>query len=439
MKFPMMALLALLALGASANWNYRWPGTTPEVHECKYERTVRVAIADGVGFTVACADGAKMSEWVAAKCQAWFKVRAAVKDVSFTGAPFPKTNGYTLAAKGKEIAITAATAEGVRYAMSTLRQLARPAFGTLTVKEWEVPQLAIRDWSERELRVFHLCAFPEISRSKLEQLIRMAAYYKFNCVVLDTWGTYRSEKHPWYGFREGTLTLAECSRLAGIARDLGVTLVPQINCFGHANAARQFTGKGAVLYHAPEYAPLFEPGDGWSWCLSNPAVLKVQQELLEEIYTAFGRPGWIHFGGEVCAASCAVCNAADYPKLVQGHLGTLCAKATAMGARPMLWGNMVNAKGLLPEPTLPKELVLLTERGLGRAGITGTVTAPWDRVTGNIFTGPARSAWGGKPEVAGRGSFAYHLRQVSGDTAGGDGYAEQGWYTDQVRSESPNN
>ena len=507
MKARIMILAAVAAVCAveAAGWTYKWPVIVPEVQEKSYRADVPVAIQDGVAVTVACADGAKMSEWVAGKCAAWFGVKAKVRDGAFAGSAFPNAGGYALAAKDGALAIEAQTAEGVRYAMCTLRQLAQPRRGTLTVKGWEVPELSIRDWPEVAFRGLHICAFPELSLVTLEHQIRMAAYYKYNYVVLESWGTYRSDRYPWYGFRNGKLTTAECRRLAQVAGDLGVKLIPQLNVFGHATAARGCAGKNAILYHAPEYAPLFEPGTGWNWCLSNPETRRVQEGLIEEMYEAFGRPGYFHLGcDEAEGPSCTACNSVPYRQLVADHVRALSEKAAQLGARPMMWHDMLLAAGdarwkgfyqngaadaeeLLK--SLPKSLVICdwyygSPRKDGAFPTLGyfsdemkftTLTCPWDNVAGiraqcayarehqihsvlqtlwhhfygthlrNIYSGAAASAWSAKAEKAlahgGKGystpSFAYHLRQTGNDTPGGDAYAEQGWFTDQVRSECP--
>jgi len=506
-RMMVLAVLAVMGMANAEGWKYKWPVIVPEVQQKSFEAEKPVAIQNGTGFTVACADGAKMSQWVAAKCQAWFGVKVKASECAFSGEKFPNAGGYSLVAKGGVLAINAQTSEGVRYAMNTLRQLAQPQRGTLTVKGWEVPELSIRDWPEVAFRGLHLCAFPELSLVTIEHQLRMAAYYKFNYVVLEPWGTYRSDKYPWYGFRNGRLTTAECRRLAAIAKDLGVELIPQLNVFGHATAARGSVGKNAILYHAPEYAPLFEPGTGWNWCLSNPETFKVQVGMLEEMYEAFGRPKYVHLGcDEADSPSCSACCAGEYRQVVAKHIRALSEKVVAMGARPMMWHDMLLARGdkrwkgfydngakdaevLLK--SLPKSLVICdwyysTPKADGKyptldyfsqeMGFT-TLTCPWDNTAGihaqcayarshqihgvletvwhhftgaslrNIYSVTSACAWSATAEKSyqkgGQGystpQFAYHWRQIANDTPGADAYAEQGWYSDQVRTESPRN
>ena len=55
-------------------------------------------------------------------------------------------------------------------------------------------------------------------------------------------------------------TKAESRRLANLGKDLGVTVVPQMQVFGHASLSRSCSTKHSTLDMHPEYEPLFEPG-----------------------------------------------------------------------------------------------------------------------------------------------------------------------------------
>ena len=77
-----------------------------------------------------------------------------------------------------------------------------------------------------------------------QRAIRLAALLKMNYAVIEPWGMFESEHHPWWHWPNPTLTKAEIAQLVAIGRDLGITLIPQINVFGHASAAR-----GCALKH----------------------------------------------------------------------------------------------------------------------------------------------------------------------------------------------
>ena len=256
--------MSQLFADGDAAWRYRWPGVIPEVAERTLEPTKRVMLDENVRGEVLCAEDSRgAAEWVAGKMAAWFGRKPSA--VAMKGGDLPEgEEAYVLGAKDGRLFVRARTMQGVRWAAMTLRQLAQPVRGTLTTQAYEVPEFTVVDRPETAFRALHLCAFPEVTPARLEHGIRMAAYYKFNHVILESWGVYRSEKHPWYGWKNGWLTLSECHRLAATAKDLGVTIIPFFNIFGHARAARGKAGKHAALDLSPKYQPLFEPRAGKS-------------------------------------------------------------------------------------------------------------------------------------------------------------------------------
>lgn len=91
-----------------------------------------------------------------------------------------------------DIRIAAASADGLRNALKTLRQLAEAHHDCNTV----FPCVTITDSPAMTFRGLHLCAFPEVSLTELEKNIRLAAYHKFNYAVIEFWGTFPFQSHP---------------------------------------------------------------------------------------------------------------------------------------------------------------------------------------------------------------------------------------------------
>lgn len=335
----------------SSAWRYKWPALVPGVMAYTYDSNSRVALDEHLAVEVSgVREGEATDRWVAEKMVTWFGKRPHVHHVEHnTNAQAGIPSGdeaYAISAKADTLRISANTLQGVKWAMMTLRQLAQPIRGTFKLQGYEIPALSIRDRPEVKFRAMHLCAFPEVSPARIERGIRMAAYYKFNHVILESWGVFRSERHPWYGWKDGWLTPAECRRLADMARDLGVTLIPFFNVFGHAGAARGRAFKHAVLDVSPEYQPLFEPRSGFTWCLANPEARRVIGDMVEELHAAFGRPPYFHLGcDEADPPSCAACCGGDYAKLVARHINTLAAHVVSLGARPMVWHDLMLKKG----------------------------------------------------------------------------------------------
>ena len=321
--------------------NFRTPTVLPVPLERSCRTNEAVRIVDGLKVSVACPDGAAV-RWVEEKSRLWFGARVSVECAEKFDAAFGE-EGYCLKAEPGCVAIEAATLQGVRYALYTLRQVAEPIPEGRTLKGWWLPALEVKDAPAMRFRGLHLCAFPELSARYLEHQIRIAAYYKYNYVVLESWGVFKSEKFPFLAYKDAYLTVSETKRLATLARDLGVTLVPQFNVFGHAAGARSISGKHVALDHHPAYAPLFEPGGGWNWCLTNPETKAVLKELLAEMHEAFLNPPFVHIGcDEANEPTCARCRAAGpYWRLFADHVREIAESLRTRGARAMMWQDML--------------------------------------------------------------------------------------------------
>jgi len=323
--------------------SFRSPVVIPKPERLTFRAEVEVRLDASQTLTVACPDAAAVP-WVADHTKAWFGF--APKTVAKEIAHVATDEGYRLEARPDGILIEAKTLQGVRYALYTLRQIVERDSTGERVTAYRLPEATVEDSPALAFRGLHLCWFPEQSADLIEREIRLAAQYKFNCVVLESWGVYRSARHPWFGWKDGPMTPERIRRLVAVARDAGVTLVPQLNVFGHATAARSCTGKHAALDFHPERESLFEPGgatlSGWNWCLSNPAALAVVRDLVVELHEAFGNPPYFHIGcDEADGPSCASCRATDYGKLVSDHIVGVCALLHGRGARAMLWHDML--------------------------------------------------------------------------------------------------
>ena len=339
---------ALLAASIfAAEVDFRRPDIVPAPKEMSYEATVPVRIEAATKFSVTCPDAASV-EWVKGKVRAWFGVKpSAVEAVAAAGVTGGGEESYTLEAAPGRIAIGANTIKGVKYAMHTLRQVAERESAGRTLKGYWLPALKIRDEPSLSFRGVHFCWFPECSAQLIERQIRAAAYYKFNYAVIENWGVFRSERYPFLSVPNAPLTVKQAKRLTAIARDLGVTLIPQVNIYGHATLLRSMSGKHATLDYRPEYQPLFEPFNGWNWCLSNPEALEVVRGLVVEMHEAFGNPPFFHIGcDEADPPTCPTCRAAKpYAKLVEAHITAVADILRRRGARAMMWHDMLLEKG----------------------------------------------------------------------------------------------
>jgi hypothetical protein len=285
--------------------------------------------------------------WLRTHFVQWFGEKNAPKVVAGPSALTlkPGAEAYAVSARADGVKIAARSLAGVRWAAYTLRQMLIAKRGTLKTAGRLLPSLTFSDAPHLAFRGLHLCWFPETRPQQIERAIRLAALLKFNYAIIETWGMYQSEKHPWWRWPNSTMTKAEVRRLAAIGKDLGITLIPQINLFGHATSSRGCTLKHVVLDLHPEYEPLFEPG-GWNWCLTNPETQRVQRDLIAELHDDFGRPPYFHLGcDEAQPPTCPDCRKAPYGELVCKHITGLAEFVKSRGARPMMWHDMLLERG----------------------------------------------------------------------------------------------
>ncbi len=255
------------------------------------------------------------------------------------------SDSYRIKASDSVLTISAETFKGIRYALHTIRQLAESNNNTEKFKYNSIPETAIEDKPAIAFRGFHICWFPETKAIQIEQYIRWAAYYKFSHVVIEFWGTYPFISHPKLSWDEYKASQNDIIRLVNISKELDISLIPQINIFGHASGSRGGSGKHTMLDLYPEYQPLFEP-DGWVWCLSNPVTRKVLTDIVLETLKAFDNPPLYHIGADEAwgAAECRLCRKSNYEDLILEHLIYFHDLLTKENCRMMMWHDMLISK-----------------------------------------------------------------------------------------------
>lgn len=498
MARPLLSITLLLLVSSALAVNYpvdfRRPEIIPAPQRLDYRADTAVRLDNATSFIVECpADGARTL--AAEKLRHFFDIDAPAVSVRPDAGAAARlgAEGYALAAKGGEIIFSANALQGLRHALSTLRQAAERESAGLAVRTYCVPELAVQDKPALRFRALHLCWFPEQSTTFIERAIRLAGYYKFNFVVLECWGTFRSARHPFLSLPGARLDAAEAHRLAAVAADCGITLVPQVNILGHASLSRVASGKHVTLDLDKSRQPLFEPYNGWNWCLSNPDAAEVVCDFVDEVHEAFGRPAYFHVGcDEGDPPTCARCRAArPYAKLIGTHIARVATRLREHGARILVWHDMLLKKGdsrwegfyangdedaetlldALPQdaiicdwhygaphtayPTLDhfasRGFDVLTcpffdEDGIAaqgayaqRKGLLGLMETSWAEASGQKFArrieAAACAAWGEQREKTGRRQggllFYTHWRQCGWDMGVND-FAEAGVERDQM-------
>ena len=256
------------------------------------------------------------------------------------------SEAYEIKVSETELSITAGDYAGLLNAMKTLRQLAEPNRGTERLSGYFLLQCEISDAPAMAFRGIHLCIFPETPLWDIEKQLRLAAYHKFNYAVIESWGIFPFESHPEFCWADRKLDKAALKRLVHLGKELGITLIPQFNLLGHATASRCITGKHAILDYNPALQPLFEP-DGWTWCISNPAVRRILTDIVTELHEFYECPPFFHIGCDEAdnIGTCLECRRHVLKELVREHITHFHDLMRKRGARVIMWHDMLLEKG----------------------------------------------------------------------------------------------
>lgn len=291
-------------------------------------------------------DNGALAKQISGLYKEYFGVKPKLTFKSDASINIPKDGYHFKSSKKGGLSISASDECGLLNALKTLRQLAEPERGVERLCYYFLPEMSVEDAPAMAFRGMHICWFPESEAIFIEKCIRMAAYYKFNYVVLEPWAVFDYKSHPEFSWAEKKVKTRTIRRLVRLARSQGLTLIPQLNLFGHAPASRHISGKHPVLDFHPDMQPLFEP-DGWTWCLSNPATRRYLTEMTLELFEAFDSPPYFHIGCDEAYSmgTCLTCRRSDYATLLKDHLLHFHKLFQERGSQIMMWHDMLVVKG----------------------------------------------------------------------------------------------
>jgi hexosaminidase len=244
---------------------------------------------------------------------------AILLSTALVGKPTPE-EGYELSVTPKFIRLTGSAPAGIFRGMQTLLQLLPEAFdeqvpvGGIT---WDVPAVWIEDAPRFSWRGMHLDVGRHFAPKEfVKKYIDLIARYKFNMFhwhltedqgwrieikkypLLTSVGAWRAETmgdgQPCGGF----YTQEDIKEVVEYARQRFVTIVPEIEMPGHAQAALaaypQFSCTGGPFQVATRWR-VFED----VYCAGNDSTFAFLQDVLDEVVPLFPGP-FFHIGGDEC-------------------------------------------------------------------------------------------------------------------------------------------
>lgn len=328
----MVLLVPLVALAA--------PRITPPPRQVEWTGA-RFQFARPVGIEARGPEERAAAQWLAGELRRGHRLTVAYPGKARVGGirlrldAAEGAEAYRLETAEEETVIRGGSLRGLLYGCRTLMEIIEPGGRVWGARIADRPELAFRG--------VHICIFPGTSLEDVRRAIRMAARYRYNAVVLETWASLASLSHPYTAY-EHAYAAAELRPLVELARGLGMDVIPALNSWGHASGMRGRSREHVVLDRFPEKAALFEPG-GWSFCLSNPEIYANLFDRYAELMELCGPSPWFHAGmdeawGYGGYQPCPRCRGREPHTLIAAHIGRIHQYLAAKGRQVFMWHDM---------------------------------------------------------------------------------------------------
>lgn len=190
--------------------------------------------------------------------------------------------------------------EGVAIAASNEKNL---IYGYLTLLDCivceeegqaKLPCCEFAETPEIENRFIHYCVFPDTPFWEFSRFVRLCGALKYTHIVIEFWGMIKYDCLGELSWKHA-FTKDEVSKIAKEARDLGISIIPMINHWGHATQSRVMHGKHVVLSQNPSLQYLFSD-DGWCWSIKNKKTRELLRTIRNELIDLFGNVEYFHIG-----------------------------------------------------------------------------------------------------------------------------------------------
>ncbi len=205
-----------------------------------------------------------------------------------------EVEAYALDVTENSISISARSINGIGYALKTLAKIKHIASN--------IPVMQIQDAPEIEFRTVHLCIFnPNDGTEKeatapddIKRMIKLAAMSGYNHVMLEFWGMFPYEKHPYATWPNKLYSREVVDGIISYAIDnLFITPLPCQNLTSHAGWSRIDSRKHVVLDQRPDLADMWIPG-GWCFATENPDTKDYLKDIMSELLDTFRNPPFLH-------------------------------------------------------------------------------------------------------------------------------------------------
>lgn len=240
---------------------------------------------------------------------------------------------YELDIQPGRITVTAGHRPGYMHALATIDHLRDgPILPVGTIRDW--PRLPLRGLQLMVEKIYQL------DEAQIRSLISSAARHKLNTLLIEF-----GDRFPFEGRHEvvaspSALTRPQLRRIIDEARDLGLEIIPLVQCMGHMEW---------LLQHE-QYADIREEDEVRAQvCPSNERSVRVWAELTEQVLDFVGKCGRLHIGGDETRqlGDCPTCAGrvaeAGKGRLYANHINRVCEWLDQRGVAPIIWDDILCA------------------------------------------------------------------------------------------------
>lgn len=254
-----------------------------------------------------------------------------------------KDEGYALKVTPKRVLVLGHDRAGSFYGMQTLKQLLKASANGIAIQGCE-----ISDWPSLRFRGVHLFTGNRAHDFHRKLIDRILARYKMNNIILEVdFIKWKSAPEIAVPFSEDQ---ADVKREIDYARRNFIEVSPLLQSLGHCDH----------LFMAGKNRDIAEnPDRPYSYCVSNPRTYPYVFKLYDEAIELFGNPRFVHIGHDEVTEPggfprCEECKKRTAEQIFVDDTLKMHEHMAKSGARIMMWGDMMLARGDSPDATNAK-------------------------------------------------------------------------------------
>ena len=214
----------------------------------------------------------------------------------------------------------------------------------------EFPVGEYRHIPKVDMRAVHFCIFrpddgTDKERTEVQDIIyriKKAALCGYNYVLLEFWGMFPYEKHP-YAHWKNCYSREDVEKIISFAiDDMHVTPIPVQNLTSHAGWSRISSRQHVVLDQRPDLADMWIPG-GWCFATTREDTKAYLRDIIQDLVTTFRNPPFVHCSCDKCFGFGSTEEERVLPadELFINHLKFLHDELKKYGSRMVMWADML--------------------------------------------------------------------------------------------------